>query len=204
MKWGLSVRTCVRACVRTYATLFLRNRSLLFSETFHDIKVPQGLESDEDIFFRKFLFPWKRGQKDDFGPKMTVFRIFSETVHYFFLKLFVMFKYYKGYKLAWPFILGKFLFPWKRGQKDNFGPKMTVFRIFSETVHYFFLKLFIMFKYYKSYKLAWPFILGKFLFPWKRGQKDNFGSKLTVFRIFSETVHTFFLEPSIMFKYHKG
>ena len=52
---------------------FLRNCSLLFSETFHDIKLPQGLETDRDLFSGKILISIETangsisGQKEAFS-----------------------------------------------------------------------------------------------------------------------------------------
>ena len=81
------VRGKNRPC--TYATLFLRNRSLLFSETFHDIKVPQGLESDEALFFGKILVSMETGPKGQFWAQNDRFLdflrnrslLFSETFY---------------------------------------------------------------------------------------------------------------------------
>ena len=127
-------------------------------------------------------------------------RFFSGTVHYFFLKLSMILKYHKGWKVTRPFFWEKFLFPWKRGQKDNFGPKMTVFRIFSETVHYFFLKLSIMFKStIRARNWHDPFFWENSCFHGNRAKRAILGLNWPFFQFSQKTVHTFFLELSMMF-----
>ena len=68
---------------------FLKNRSLLFSETFHDIKVLSGLQTDRVIDLGKILVSMETRQKGQFWaqndrfPNFLINRsfLFTETFH---------------------------------------------------------------------------------------------------------------------------
>ena len=89
-----SVRMSVRTSVRTYVTLLLENRSLLFYETLHLVRACKGGKNVPSAFLKKILFRpfWpKTVQNGPFLAKMPknggFFAFFSESLHYFFLKL---------------------------------------------------------------------------------------------------------------------
>ena len=67
---------------------FLRNRSLFFSETFHDIKLSQGLETDRALFSGKILVSMETGQMDHFRAKNKHFQNFVKNRSEFFSESF--------------------------------------------------------------------------------------------------------------------
>ena len=91
------------------------------------------------VCYRKLLFPWKRGQKVKFGPKIGFFTNFSRTLHLIFFIFCMMLGTNKGSSAMYMVCYRKLLFLWKQGQKVKFGPKIGFFANFSGTLHLIFL-----------------------------------------------------------------
>ena len=91
------------------------------------------------VCYRKLLFPWKRGQKFKFGPKIGLFANFSRKLHLIFLIFCMMLDTNKGSSAMYVVCYLKLLFPWKQDQKVKFGPKIRFFANFSRTLHLIFL-----------------------------------------------------------------
>ena len=80
-RWDLRSHVC--SSVRSYATLFLGNRSLLFSETLQWVRACRCEKNVPSAFLIIFTCPkWPFLPK---WPKMEVFCIFSRTAHQNFL-----------------------------------------------------------------------------------------------------------------------